>query len=59
MCRGSSGQDLEGGLRNPRGHMSMGTSLRSGAALQEALDLSPEASWDLALTLGFGAFWES
>ena len=37
----------------------MGTSLRGGVTLQEALDLSPEASWDLALTLDFGAFWES
>lgn len=36
----------------------MGTSLRGGVALQEALDLSPEASWDLAFTWGFREFWE-
>ena len=37
----------------------MGTGLRSGVALQEALDPSQESSWDLALALGFGELWES
>lgn len=36
----------------------MGASLRGGVALQEALGLSPETSWDLAFALGFGEFWE-
>lgn len=37
----------------------MGTGLRSGVAPQEALDLSRESSWDLALALGFGELRES
>ena len=35
----------------------MGADLHSGMALQEALDLHQDSSWDC--TLGFGKLWES
>lgn len=59
VCSNFSGKDWGSGSRSPRGHTPMGTSLRSGMALQEVLDPSQDSSWDLPLALGFGEFWET